>query len=46
MFADYFRLGVALDPLCACIPRSDKSVGVELEDCVVDDGFYEAAVLV
>ena len=44
VFADYFRLGVALDPLCAWIPGSDKSIGVELEDCVVDDRFYKAAV--
>ena len=44
VFADYFRLGVTFDPLCAWISRSDKSVGVELEDCVVDNCFYKPAV--
>ena len=39
-----FRLGVTFDPLCAWIPRSDKSVSVELEDCVVDNCFYKPAV--
>ena len=39
--ADHLRLAVALQPLCARVPRGDLPVDIEHDDRVVDDAAHQ-----